>query len=181
MISLILQNHHTIFNAHSSSLLLLFLSNISAYLCPCHNFYLPSPSIPGSKRNQEESGDGGKVASVEEGVGNAQEPCAETEIYHKEKTKEYVHRFYFVESSVLRPERPQPGTTKRQFLAHFTNCDKMVSRSTSTFGSWESREFYHCMGGNFEPFTFCKSASTKQRQLTDICTYIVCSFHILLR
>ena len=119
MISL-LQNHHTIFNAHSSSsLLLLFLSNISAYLCPCHNFYFPSSSIPGSKRNQEESGDGGKVASVEEGVGNAQEPCAETEIYHKEKTKEYVHRFYLVESSVFRPERPQPGTTKRQFLAHF--------------------------------------------------------------
>ena len=66
----------------------------SAYLCPCHNFYLPSPCIPGSKRNQEESGDGGKVASVEEWIGNPQEPCANTEIYQKEKPKKNVHRFW---------------------------------------------------------------------------------------
>ena len=71
----------------------LTLSN-SAYLCPCHNFYLPSPYIPGSKRNQEESGDGGKVASVEEWIGNPQEPCANTEIYQKEKPKKNVHRFW---------------------------------------------------------------------------------------
>ena len=118
---------------HSSSLLSLFLLNISAYLCPCHNFYLPSPSIPGSKRNQEESGNGGEVASVEEGVGNPQEPCAETEVHHKEKAKEYVHRFYLVEPSILRPKRPQPGTTKRQFLGH----------SATSYPVQESREFAH--------------------------------------
>ena len=118
---------------HSSSLLLLFLLNISAYLCPCHNFYLPSPSIPGSKRNQEESGNGGEVASVEEGVGNPQEPCAETEVHHKEKAKEYVHRFYLVEPSILWPKRPQPGTTKRQFLGH--------SQTSYELPVQESREF----------------------------------------
>ena len=118
---------------HSSSLHTL---NISAYLCPCHNFYLPSPSIPGSKRNQEESGNGGKVPSVEEGIGNAQEPCAETEVYHKEKAKEYVHRFYLVEPSVLRPKRPQPGTTKRQFLGH---SQTVTERSIED--AQESREF----------------------------------------
>ena len=75
----------------------------SAYLCPCHNFYLPSPCIPGSKRNQEESGDGGKVASVEEWIGNAQEPCANTEIYQKEKPKKNVHRFWSLDQSFLRP------------------------------------------------------------------------------
>ena len=122
---------------HSSSLLLLFLLNISGYLCPCHNFYLPSPSIPGSKRNQEESGNGGEVASVEEGVGNPQEPCAETEVHHKEKAKKYVHRFYLVEPSILWPKRPQPGTTKRQFLGHSQQTTGNLEASSMQ----ESREF----------------------------------------
>ena len=108
---------------------------ISAYLCPCHNFYLPSPSIPGSKRNQEESGDGGKIASIEEGVGNAQEPCTEAKVYHKEKSKEYVHRFYLVEPSVLRPKRPQPGTTKRQFLGHSQTVTEIERSQRSRMSS----------------------------------------------
>ena len=80
----------------------LYFSN-RAYLCPCHNFYLPSPCIPGSKRNQEESGDGGEVASVEEWIGNAQESCANTEIHQKEKPKKNVHRFWSLDQSFLRP------------------------------------------------------------------------------
>ena len=54
------------------------------------------------------------------------------------------------------------GQQNDNFLPIFTNCDKMSRSSSSslTFGSWESREFCHCMSGNFEPFTFCKSAST---------------------
>ena len=80
----------------------LYFSN-SVYLCPCHNFYLPSPCIPGSKRNQEESGGSGKVASVEEWIGNAQESCANTEINQKEKPKKNVHRFWSLDQSFLRP------------------------------------------------------------------------------
>lgn len=91
----------------------------AVYLCPCHNFNLPACSIPGHKCYHKESGDSSKIASVEEGVGDAQESSTETEVHHKEKPKKDVHRFWSLDLPFL--PGPLPRHHYSSWSAHQTS------------------------------------------------------------
>ena len=85
---------------------LLVAFSYNFYLSSCHDFQQVVGVCPSYDSDEEQGRDGCYVATVEEGVGNPQEPCAQTEVHHKEEPQKDVHSFgLFLPATIFLPPK----------------------------------------------------------------------------